>query len=210
MDGSSINVNENMPSDIYFAHLDGNFDGNNNGIYGEIADNIDLEPEVAVGRAPVENAEQVNNFIRKTILAYQHAQNVNDPKVLMIGEHLFSPGQNGINHHIYGKYFMDELYLGANTHGFPTYGFNNKWLLDTLYAKDGYWGSSDVKNKLNNSGACWVNHIGHSSPSYNMKLYKTYISSLNNEIPFFYYTQGCNAGRFTNESTAPLGKKLKG
>jgi hypothetical protein len=72
-----------------------------------------------------------------------------------------------------------------------------------LYDKEQYWGSTDVKRELNTLGACWVNHIGHSSPSSNMRLSKTSVASLTNTVPFLYYSQGCNAARFTNEATAP-------
>ena len=207
MDGSSLTVNEMMASDYYYSALDGDFDGNSNGYYGEPEDNIDLAAEVAVGRAPIDDKQQLNNFVRKTILAYRHADEVTKPTVLMLGEHLFSPGQCGVNHHVYGAAFMNELLEGADTHGFHTCGFSEKWAVEKLYEKEQSWGSSQVIAKLSSSGACWVNHIGHSSPSYNMHLYRSSIDSLTNTVPFFYYTQGCNAGRFTNENTAPIGRQ---
>lgn len=209
-DGSSITVNEKMASDYYFSALDGDFNANQNAYYGEIDDNIDLEYEVAVGRAPVDNKEEVENFVRKTVQAYLHADTVDKPKVLMLGEHLFSPGNCGVSHHIYGADFMNKLYYGSNNHGFYTHGFRSTWQLGKLYEKEARWGKNEVIQELSHYGACWVNHIGHSSPSYNMHLYKFYISSIKNEIPFLYFTQGCNAGRFTNESTAPLGKRKRG
>jgi hypothetical protein len=214
MDNSSLTVHEMMAADYYYCALDGDFDGNKNGVYGEPADNIDLEPEVAVGRAPVDNKTQVNNFVKKTVQAYQHAAEVTTPKVLLLGEHLFSPGQCGVNHNIYGDSFMEELRLGANTHGFYTYGFTSKWTAGKLYDKVQSWGSTDVKRELNTFGACWINHIGHSSPGYNMRLYSSSISTLTNTVPFIYYSQGCNAARFTNEATAPIensgGREEKG
>lgn len=203
MDGSSINIHEMMACDYYYCALDGDFDANHNGYYGEPEDDIDLEAEVAVGRAPVDNAAQVDNFVRKTVLAYQYADKAPAPKVLMLGEHLFSPGQCGVKRHIYGASFMNELFYGADTHGFHTYGFSG-WELGKLYDKEKSWGSSDVLRELGKFGACWVNHIGHSSPGSNMRLSRSSISSLTNELPFLYSSQGCNAARFTNEATVPL------
>lgn len=207
-DNTSLTIHEQMAADYYYCALDGNFDGNNNGVYGEPEDNIDLEPEVAVGRAPVDNKTQVNNFVNKTVQAYQHAAQVTTPKALFLGEHLFSPGQCGVDHNIYGDWFMEELRLGANTHGFKTYGFTANWTAGKLYDKVQSWGSTDVKRELNTFGACWVNHIGHSSPSSNMRLSRTSVAALTNQVPFIYYSQGCNAARFTNESTAPMGREV--
>ena len=41
---------ENIPSDAYYADLDGTWDTNGNGVYGEVADNLDMQPDIAVGR----------------------------------------------------------------------------------------------------------------------------------------------------------------
>ena len=41
----------NIPADLYYSALDGNFDANNNNIFGEaLHDSCDLLPEIAVGR----------------------------------------------------------------------------------------------------------------------------------------------------------------
>lgn len=207
MDGTSLTIHELMAADYYYSALDGDFDANLNGYYGEPEDNIDLEPEVAVGRAAVDNKTQLNNFIRKTIQAYNQAEQAAAPCVLMLGEHLFSPGQCGVNRDVYGDSFMNELLLGANTHGFHTNGFNDQWSVKKLYDKEQSWGSTEIKQALNTFGACWINHIGHSSPGYNMRLYRSSIASLTNDVPFLYYSQGCNAARFTNESVAPTSRE---
>ena len=39
-----------IPSDAYYSDLDGTWDGNGNGIYGEVADSLDMNPDIAVGR----------------------------------------------------------------------------------------------------------------------------------------------------------------
>jgi hypothetical protein len=41
---------EEIPTDAYYADLDGTWDGNGNGIYGEVADGLDMQPDIAVGR----------------------------------------------------------------------------------------------------------------------------------------------------------------
>ena len=59
-------------ADLYFADLDGTWDANGNGTYGETDDNVDMYPDVYVGRAPVKNVSQVQNFVNK-VLTYEQA-----------------------------------------------------------------------------------------------------------------------------------------
>ncbi|MCK5786774.1 MAG: T9SS type A sorting domain-containing protein [Candidatus Sabulitectum sp.] len=43
-------LSELAPSDLYYSDLDGSWDGNGNGIYGEFADSLDLYADVLLGR----------------------------------------------------------------------------------------------------------------------------------------------------------------
>ena len=72
-----------FPADLYYADLykaDGNFDdwdSNGNGYFGEIGgevrsgllniDKVDLNPDIAVGRAPVSTAEEAAIYVEKVI-----------------------------------------------------------------------------------------------------------------------------------------------
>ena len=58
---------DSLPCDLYFADLDGNWDNNNNGIYGEIEDNVDLYPDIVVGRIPVETYTEAQTICTKII-----------------------------------------------------------------------------------------------------------------------------------------------
>ena len=63
---------ENIPADMYYGNLNGTFDNDADGVYGEPADGpnggeVDLYAEVYIGRACVENAAEVANFVRKTV-----------------------------------------------------------------------------------------------------------------------------------------------
>lgn len=60
-------------SDWYYACLDGTWDGDGDGRYGELpsadgaGDEPDLVPELVVGRAPVSNHHEARDFVRKTL-----------------------------------------------------------------------------------------------------------------------------------------------
>ena len=59
-----------IPCDLYFADLDGNWDANGNGIFGEVSDEIDMYPEVYVGRASLNSPEEIDGWVNK-ILTYE-------------------------------------------------------------------------------------------------------------------------------------------
>ncbi len=61
---------DSLPCDLYFADLDGDWDRNGNNVFGEVADSVDLYPEVAVGRAPVDTRTEAQNFVNK-VLEYE-------------------------------------------------------------------------------------------------------------------------------------------
>jgi hypothetical protein len=67
----SSRADENhIPCDLYYSDLDGDWDANGNNRFGEVTDNVDLFPEVYVGRAALDSPEEVTNWVNK-ILTYE-------------------------------------------------------------------------------------------------------------------------------------------
>ncbi|MDE6248041.1 MAG: hypothetical protein K2M41_09430 [Muribaculaceae bacterium] len=62
-------VEKKIPCDKYFGCFYGDFhwDGNNNGVYGELDDDIDFYESVHISRIPVRTETQANDFINKLI-----------------------------------------------------------------------------------------------------------------------------------------------
>ncbi len=58
---------DSIRADLYYSDLDGTWDYNNNGVFGEVTDSVDLYPDVYVGRVPADNASQAQNFSQKLI-----------------------------------------------------------------------------------------------------------------------------------------------
>jgi len=56
---------ELAPSDLYYADLDGSWDENGNGIYGEYADSLDLYPDVLLGRLLFSSPEGASAIFEK-------------------------------------------------------------------------------------------------------------------------------------------------
>lgn len=62
---------DDIGCDLYYADLDGTWDANGNGVYGEIGDDVDLYSDVFVGRASVRQNVHVSAFVSK-VIAYEH------------------------------------------------------------------------------------------------------------------------------------------
>jgi hypothetical protein len=188
-------VEENLPSDIYYACLDGDYNADMDGVYGEPTDDPDLLAEVVVGRAPVDSCTEVANFVRKT-LAYRSSTDEYLKNVWMAGEYI-GPGS-------YGKMYLEQLHQGAQDGGILTRGFVESpfFEVQTLYDMDlcekDCWGVNEMLAILNGDTHI-VNHSGHSMTNYNMRLSCDDIDAgMTNSKYFFQITSGCYPGSFDN------------
>ena len=77
-------VESAMPTDLYYSGLDGNWNANGNGVYGETADSADMAWEVIVGRIPVQTAAQASNYVAK-LIAFETAPPTNIARKIMLG-----------------------------------------------------------------------------------------------------------------------------
>jgi len=188
-----------MPSDLFYACLDGTYNYDEDELWGEPDDgedgeDVDLVAEVYVGRACVGSTSEVGYFVDKT-LAYLDSGGYSDGQVLMVGEHLWSDPDT------WSGDYMDELIDGSNTNMYATVGISStQYTIDTLYDRDWPGHSlpkSEIKSRINN-GARIINHLGHSSYEYNMKMGNDDVPTLTNDNPCFIYSQGCMAGGFDN------------
>jgi hypothetical protein len=200
MDENTTPYEDNMPADLYYGCLDGPYNYNGNDKWGEPHDganggDVDLMAEVWVGRACVDNLNDVSNFVDKTI-AYMSSIANNDSylkNVTLAGEYL---GDYGIA--TYGSSYLKQLINGSSDDGYTTVGIPAaSYTIDTLYDEDygGYWPPSEIIKRLDN-GVHFLNHLGHASPDYNMKLVDSDVYGLTNTKYGFIYSQGCDSGWF--------------
>ena len=185
-----------IPSDVYYACLDGHYNDDMDEHFGECADRnqyrlkdeADLLSEISVGRACVDSYEEITHFVRKTL----HYQSMKDEsylsKILFAGEYLGFPGISA-----YGGNYKDVV----SSYIPETYN------IDTLYDRDiaGYWNKEDIISIINHAPPHLINHDGHSYYGYNLKMYNSDVDRLKNNQLFFLYSHGCMAGGFDN----PLG-----
>lgn len=202
MDENVTYYEDSMPVDLYYACLDGPYNYDGDGNWGEPHDgtdggDVDLIAEVYVGRACVDNTADVNSFVTKTV-AYIN-RNPNDgylKKVCLAAEYL---GDYGIAS--YGGTYMDQLIDGSTDDGYTTVGIpTGDYDITQLYDSPSYsWDPSELAAIIN-SGVHIINHLGHASYDYNMKMYTYDADALSNPSnrTCFIYSQGCMAGGFDN------------
>jgi hypothetical protein len=81
-----------IPTDLYYADLDGDWDSNGNGVFGEVADNPDLIADVFVGRLPINDEFVFDAYIdRIESLLYFSPKYL---KVFALGYDLWAGGTN--------------------------------------------------------------------------------------------------------------------
>jgi hypothetical protein len=187
----------NIPSDLYYACLDGNYDYNGNGVYGEPEDgtgggDVDLMAEVYVGRAPVDSYAELSNFVRKTIAYESTASDPYLKEVWMVGEYL---GFGGVSD--WGGNSLDEIKDGSGASGYDTKGFPDDYTKSSLYDRDREWDKMELAEIINGNIHV-INHLGHANVGSAMKMNVDDVGSLRNDKYFFGYSQGCYAGSFDN------------
>ncbi|MFH1861705.1 MAG: C25 family cysteine peptidase, partial [bacterium] len=190
-------IDEDIPADLYFSNLDGNWNTDGDSRWGE-SNEADLIAEVAIGRMPADNITEALNLVEKTI-AYETAPVAADlEKALMLGEDL--------GWWVWGGEYKEEIRLGSSMWGYTTLGFPTNFSVSVLYDMYIPWsGIGDLLPALNN-GMNLVNHLGHCNNTYAMKFSESQINDVNctndgvNHNFYLLYSQGCYAAAFDNRT----------
>ena len=139
--------NDEIPADYYYSDLDSNWNADGDGIYGEWEDEVDMYPDVFVGRFPADNLTQIFYFVNKT-LEYE----VTPPadytlNILLTGEVLwgepYTPG--GALKDYIDSVFIPDLFDSTIT---------------KLYQSLGNLNRNSFRDAFN-SGQNIINHYGH-------------------------------------------------
>jgi len=194
VDSQAGYTESSMPGDIYYGCLDGTWNNDGDGYYGETNDgagggDVDMMAEVYVGRCAAGNSTEVNRFVTKT-LWYLNGSHSLPAEVLLVGEHLGFGGDSE-----YAAATLEELEDGASTHGYTTVGIPTAdYTISEMFERDTSWYQSTLATAINN-GLHILNHLGHGSEDYAMKFYNGDVTSaLSNTELLFLYSQTCLAG----------------
>jgi len=183
---------DDIPSDVYYACLDGNFNYDEDSRFGEApkfnfkdntVDEADLYAEVSVGRACVDSEEEVSNFVKKSISYDELFYDDYFKRVLFLGEHLGSAFYFN-----WGGRYKDLIE--------PL--FPSEYNITKLYHEDDSWDSVYYWHLLNEHPPLIINHDGHGSPTTALGLDCRMIEDISNDRYFFIYSHTCLAGSFDN------------
>lgn len=192
---STTYEDDDIPSDLYYAALDGNWNTNGNSRWGEIGED-DLLPEISVGRMSFSSAYELAAMLNKTTL-YQNQPVTGELRnPLLAGEHLYSGPDT------WGSDYLELLIGTHNDNGYTTTGIPEDHNFTRLYDENGVWGKIDLINTIN-AGRNFIHHVGHANSNYVMKLNDGDITNLNffgvdgvsHNFPVV-YTHGCICGAF--------------
>jgi len=186
-----------IPSDLYFGALDGNWNSDGDQFWGEPGEG-DLLPEVSVGRAPVDEQDEALYFVAKNIQYQQAPVLEQTTEALMAGEKLWDIPLT------YGADYKDEIRFGATTNSCTTVGFPPNFAVNTMYDRDlGFpWSGGSLMNLINN-GLHLINHVGHTMVSRALRLTADQVLGdlTNDGVNSGYliiFSQGCYAASFDN------------
>ncbi|MCD4828439.1 MAG: T9SS type A sorting domain-containing protein [Candidatus Cloacimonetes bacterium] len=181
------NIDNRIPCDMYYSNLDGDWNGNGNGIYGEPSDNPDMLPEVAIGRISAETQSEFQNVFDKNYHYADEPSYANDI-AFMLGENLNN------NPLTWGGDYKDEIipYIPDDFHVY------------TRYEREDTFSGQAVKDAIN-GGMAIINHMGHSNSGIVFGLTNSSVSALINTEYGFAYSQGCLPAAF-DERTSQVGE----
>ena len=190
---SSLYESNDIPADLYYSGLDGTWNDNNDGRYGEPGED-DLLPEIGVSRMSFKTAGELQNMIHKTLSYQQNPVMGEFHKVILAGEHLYdNPTSNGSDYL--------ELLIGTHSdNGYTTVGYPTNYDFTKLYEELGTWSGSALKQAIN-AGTSYVHHDGHANSSYVAGWYGVSNSDFSgaNGVDHNYtlfHSQGCDCGAF--------------
>ncbi len=133
------------PSDLYYSDLDGTWDADGDHVYGEVADSLDLFPDVYVGRAPVNSLSEAQTFVSKVLNYEKNPPLDYETDMLFMAEVLWT----GCSGHV-SKEIIDTSYV-------PDY-----FDITKLYEVNGNLNHANAISELN-EGMAYINHSGHAN-----------------------------------------------
>jgi len=196
-------VIEIVPGDIYYSNLDGDWDNNKNDNFGERpipaeqgnpsipgdgedGGYVDTEADVFVGRAPVWNVTDLENFTKK-VMHYNTTDNWKLKTAGFIGKKLS---------------IVEPTWGGDALDGIIRDIMPDDWDVRRFYQRDNTFTVGAVKRFIN-QGAQILTGLAHGGAGSCNGFSISDIRSLRNEHFFINYSQSCQSGHFDHPSDGP-------
>ena len=186
-----------VPSDSYYACLDGTLNDDGDNKWGEIGED-DLLPELAIARLPFNTADQLEIILSKTFSYLTSPVLGEFRKPILAGEHL---GEG-----VYASQDLEHLIGEVNFNGYTTYGYPEDYDFVRVYETPTHWWDPEELATAINSGTQYVNHFGHANTSYvagwsNWDITPSLFAGANGTEHnyFIFKSQGCICGDFADD-----------
>jgi parallel beta-helix repeat protein len=171
-------MSEDIPCDLYFSDLDGDWDANGDHVYGEAADSVDMYPDIFVGRAPCNDVSQAETFVNKSLTYEINPPTDYQTRILYAAEVLWPMTDAAAL-----KNYMDSSFVPGH------------FQATKLYETSGNLDHITFRDSLNR-GRNIINHCGHGDYDKLSLGSDTWFSSdmddLTNAPRFsLFYTYGC-------------------
>ena len=188
---------DQVPSDSYYACLDGTLNEDNDNKWGEIGED-DLLPELSIARLPFNNANQLETILSKTFSYLTSPVLGEFHRPILAGEHL---GDG-----VYASQDLERLIGEVNFNGYTTYGYPEDYDFVRVYETPTHWWNPDELAAAINNGTQYVNHFGHANTSYvagwsNWDITPSLFAGANgtDHNYFIFKSQGCICGDFADD-----------
>lgn len=188
---------DNLPADMYFVCLDGTWDDDNDGIWGEIGED-DLLPELGIGRMAFNNETQFNNIMHKTF-EYQANPVLGEFHDVILGAEHLGDGY-------YGSTDLERLIGGSSDYDYTTVGIPADYNYNKVYETEAKpWSGKWFRDEINTTGGQYVHHVGHANTDYVAGWYVNttddssfaQLDGVHHNYNFF-HSHGCICGDFTH------------
>ena len=184
----------NIPSDLYYAGLDGNWNSNDNDKWGEWFE-ADMLPELGVARLSFANAQEQANMIHKS-LSYQREPVLGEFHNITLGSEYMDDTPT------YGGVFIDRIIGECNDHGYTTVGIPEDYNFTRIYEENDNWSGANLAKTIN-YGTQYIHHAGHANADFVAGWYLQDITDENfsevNGVDHnytFFHSHGCICGAF--------------
>jgi len=184
--------NDYTPTDYYYAGLDGTWDIDGDGVYGESGyysyyDEADWLPEVFVGRLPVRSTEDASAYVSK-LNSYLEGLTTRRKGMLLLGAHLFDTDPS---------IYTDGAWIKEQVAQF----YPPEVATAKLYENEGNLTYSNVVNQINTLDPSLVSSASHGSTDglwlyWNDQFANTTTPDYVANTGFTWYAMACLSGAF--------------
>ncbi|MCR5659902.1 MAG: T9SS type A sorting domain-containing protein [Bacteroidales bacterium] len=186
-----------VPSDTYFACLDGTMNDDNDDSWGEIGED-DLLPELAIARLPFNDANQLQTILNKSFSYLTSPVLGEFRRPIMAAEHL---GEG-----VYANNDLERLIGEVYFNGYKTYGYPEDYDFVRVYETPTHFWDPEEMAAAINGGTQYVNHFGHANTSYVAGWYiwdiepSLFAGANGTDHNYFIFkSQGCICGDYSDD-----------